>query len=92
MDLIWEYAEIYASLWKDEMHMRITLPDGQPKLSESKELLSVLNELGNAGWELISTAGRGRRAGEGEFAQILYLKRQKRARFKSQDGPLRGTR
>ena len=92
MDITWEYTEIYASLWKEELHIRIMFPDGGHKLYESRDLLSVLNELGEDGWELVSAMGRGRRAGEGDFAQIFYLKRQGRMRLRPGSGPLRGTR
>jgi hypothetical protein len=92
LDNKWEYAEIYASMWKEELHIRITFPDGDQQLSPHKDVLVILNELGKDGWELISAMGRGRRAGEVEFSQILYLKRLAKVKITPGSGPLRGTR
>lgn len=92
LDAKWEYAEIYASMWKEKLHIRVTFNDDEQQLSPHKNLLAVLNELGNDGWELVNAMGRGRRAGEEEFSQILYLKRLAKAKLTPGSGPLRGTR
>ena len=92
IDNRWEYAEIYASMWKEELHIRITFPDGEQQLNKSDSLLSVLNEFGKDGWELVNIMERGRRAGESELSQVLFLKRAVKAKPIVSSGPLRGTR
>lgn len=91
-DHFWEYSEIYASMWKDKLHIRVTYPDGEQELSPHDSLLVVLNEMGKKGWELAVSVSKGRRTGDDEYSQILYLKRVAKAKVLPGSGPLRGTR
>ncbi len=92
LDQFWEYAEIYASMWKEKLHMQITYPNGEQVLCPQDNLLIVLNEMGKKGWELAISISKGRRSGDDDYSQILYLKRLASAKALPSSGPLRGTR
>ncbi|MEP0814408.1 MAG: hypothetical protein HRF49_07055 [bacterium] len=93
MDYFWEYAEVYASFYKNAFSVRVQFPDGSHTISTPDSTLVILNELGRDGWELAGLIGRGRRGDEGEFGQIYYMKRQvKKKPTMESYGPLRGAR